>query len=75
MDGSGVLAGLTNVSEVHGYVVSESEKMPIQGELSYRGYNIKDLTRSYGIDNRFGFEEISYLLLLFVFFYFFVYPF
>ncbi len=63
MDGSGVLAGLTNVSEVHGYVVSESEKMPIQGELSYRGYNINDLTRSYGIDNRFGFEEISYLLL------------
>ncbi|MBQ8587822.1 MAG: citrate/2-methylcitrate synthase [Clostridia bacterium] len=63
MDGSGVLAGLTNVSEVHGYVVSESEKMPIQGELSSRGYNINDLTRSFGIDNRFGFEEISYLLL------------
>ncbi len=63
MDGSGVLAGLTNVSEVHGYVVSESEKMPIDGQLSYRGYNIEDLTRSYGLDNRFGFEEISYLLL------------
>lgn len=63
MDGSGVLAGLTNVSEVHGYVVSESEKFPIQGELSYRGYNINDLTKSFGIDNRFGFEEISYLLL------------
>ena len=63
MDGSGVLAGLTNVSEVHGYIVSESEKTPIHGELSYRGYNIQDLTRSYGLNNRFGFEEISYLLL------------
>ena len=63
MDGSGVLAGLTNVSEVHGYVVSESEKFPIDGELSYRGYNIFDLTSSFGINNRFGFEEITYLLL------------
>lgn len=63
MDGSGVLAGLTNVSEVHGYVVSESEKCPIDGELSYRGYNIKDLTTSFGLDNRFGFEEVTYLLL------------
>lgn len=63
MDGSGVLAGLTNVSEVHGYVVSESEKFPIHGELAYRGYDIKDLTTNYGIDNRFGFEEITYLLL------------
>jgi len=63
MDGSGVLAGLTNVSEVHGYIVSESEKAPIHGQLSYRGYNIEDLTNSFGIDNRFGFEEVTYLLL------------
>lgn len=62
-DGSGVLAGLTNISEVHGYVVSESEKCPTEGELSYRGYDIGDLTKNFGIDNRFGFEEISYLLL------------
>jgi len=63
MDGSGVLAGLTNVSEVHGYVVSESEKTPIHGQLSYRGYNIEDLTENFGINNRFGFEEVAYLLL------------
>ena len=63
MDGSGVLAGLTNISEVHGYVVSESEKTPIHGQLSYRGYNIEDLTESFGINNRFGFEEVMYLLL------------
>ncbi len=63
MDGSGVLAGLTNVSEVHGYVVSESEKTPIHGQLAYRGYNIEDLTASFGLNNRFGFEEVAYLLL------------
>ena len=62
-DGSGVLAGLTNISEVHGYVVSENEKTAIDGRLSYRGYDINDLTENYGINNRYGFEEISYLLL------------
>ena len=62
-DGSGVLAGLSNISEVHGYVVRESEKAPDEGSLSYRGHDISNLTKSFGINNRFGFEEISYLLL------------
>lgn len=62
-DGSGVLAGLTNISEVHGYVVRESEKAPDVGSLSYRGHDISNLTKSFGLNNRFGFEEISYLLL------------
>lgn len=63
-DGSGVLAGFTNVSEVHGYVVSEDEKSSIEGELSYRGYDINDLVINAGIEKRYGFEEISYLLLM-----------
>jgi len=63
-DGSGVLAGFTNISEVHGYVVSEDEKCPIEGELSYRGYDICDLITNAGIEKRFGFEEICYLLLM-----------
>ncbi|MBQ7901167.1 MAG: citrate synthase, partial [Clostridia bacterium] len=62
-DGTGVLAGLTRICEVHGYVMSEDEKTPIQGQLSYRGYDINDLTRNPGIDHRFGFEEIAYLLM------------
>ncbi len=62
-DGTGVLAGLTRVCEVHGYVMSEDEKSPIPGRLSYRGYNINDLTKNPGINGRFGFEELSYLLL------------
>ncbi len=62
-DGTGVLAGVTRVCQVHGYVMSEDEKTPIEGQLSYRGYNINDLTKSPGINNRFGFEEIAYLLM------------
>ncbi len=62
-DGSGVIAGVTKVCEVHGYVLSEGEKSPIPGELFYRGYNLYDLTRNYGIQRRFGFEEVAYLLI------------
>ena len=62
-DGTGVLAGVTRVSEVHGYVMSEDEKLPIEGKLTYRGYDIYDLTRDPGINHRFGFEEITYLLM------------
>ena len=62
-DGTGVLAGLTRICEVHGYVMSEDEKTPIPGQLSYRGYDINDLTANPGIDHRFGFEEIAYLLI------------
>ena len=63
-DGTGVTAGLTNICNVHGYVVNEGEKMPIEGQLIYRGYNINDLVGNAVKENRFGFEEIVYLLLL-----------
>ena len=62
-DGSGVLAGFTNISDVHGYIMSEDEKTAIPGELSYRGYDINDLVSHAGIDKRYGFEEMCYLLL------------
>lgn len=62
-DGTGVLAGVTRISQVHGYVMSEDEKTPIEGQLNYRGYQITDLTKSPGINNRFGFEEVAYLLI------------
>ena len=63
-DGSGVMAGFTNISEVHGYVINEDEKHPMPGELIYRGYDIQDLIPNAGIDRRYGFEEISFLLLM-----------
>ena len=63
-DGTGVMAGLTNICNVHGYVVNEGEKSPIQGQLIYRGYNINDLVSNILAENRFGYEEIVYLLLM-----------
>lgn len=63
-NGTGVIVGLTQISEVNGYKVSESgEKIPVEGSLYYRGYNVEDLVASYLAENRFGFEEVTYLLL------------
>lgn len=62
-DGSGVVAGITNVCCVHGYVISEGDKQPIEGELIYRGYNVRDLVNGAKKDNRYGYEEVVYLLL------------
>lgn len=62
-DGSGVLAGVTNICNVHGYVMNEGEKYPDQGKLIFRGYDINDLTSGAVNANRFGYEEIAYLLL------------
>lgn len=62
-DGTGVLAGISQVSNVHGYVVNEGEREPIEGRLTYRGYNLYDLIDGFRKDGRFGFEEIAYLLI------------
>lgn len=63
-DGTGVMAGITNICNVHGYVINEGERQPAEGELIYRGYNINDIIANTMQENRFGFEEIIYLLLL-----------
>ena len=63
-DGSGVLVGLTCVGSVHGYVMSESEKVSVPGQLFYRGVNVRDLVKGFQKEKRFGFEECAYLLLL-----------
>lgn len=63
-DGTGVMAGLTNICNVHGYVVNEGEKSPIDGQLIYRGYNINDIVNNAVAENRFGYEEVVYLLLM-----------
>ena len=62
-DGSGVLAGVTNICNVHGYVMNEGEKTPDEGKLVFRGYNINDLVNGVIADNRFGYEEVAFLLL------------
>lgn len=62
-DGTGVMAGVTNICNVHGYVVNEGEKQPCEGSLTFRGYNINDLVSAAAAEDRFGYEEIAYLLL------------
>ena len=63
LNGKGVLAGLTNISDVRASKVVNGEQIPIHGDLFYRGYNIKDLVSGFTNDDRFGFEEVTYLLL------------
>lgn len=63
-DGTGVLAGVTQICNVHGYLLNEGERMPIEGELTYRGYSIGDLVDNCVKENRFGFEEVAYLLVM-----------
>ena len=62
-DGTGVVAGITKVCNVHGYMLNEGELEPIPGELIYRGYEITDLVRAVEREHRFGYEETAYLLL------------
>ena len=62
-DGTGVMAGVTNICNVHGYVIDDGEKKPAEGKLIFRGYNIRDIIRHVEEEDRFGFEEIVYLLL------------
>ncbi len=61
-DGTGVMAGITKIGNAHGYIINEGDKISIDGELYYRGYNVADLIKGYTKEGRFGFEETSYLL-------------
>ena len=62
-DGTGVLAGLTKVCQVHGYVMYEDEKLPDDGKLIYRGVDVSEIVGACEAENRFGYEETCYLLL------------
>lgn len=61
-NGQGVLTGLTNISSVRAFDVIDGEKVPCDGELLYRGYDVTKLVKGAG-DKRFIFEESAYLLL------------
>lgn len=63
-NGTGVVVGLTNIGDIQGYDVDKNgNKVPAEGRLYYRGYNVQDLVNSYIQENRFGFEEVTYLLM------------
>lgn len=63
-DGTGVLAGVTSVGNVRGYSVIDDERVPFEGILTYRGISIKDIIDGITAEDRFGFEEVVYLLLI-----------
>ncbi len=63
LNGKGVLAGLTHISDVRASKFINGEQVPCEGNLFYRGYNVKDLVSGFSAENRFGFEEATYLLL------------
>ena len=63
LNGKGVLTGLTRISEINATKTVDGKTMPAEGDLFYRGINVKDLIAGQPEDMHFGFEEASYLLL------------
>ncbi len=63
ISGQGVLAGLTEIGEIHAYDMVDGKLVPCDGKLFYRGMDIEELVRGFVSEGRFGFEEITYLLL------------
>jgi len=63
INGKGVLTGLTEISEIRGSKMIDGISVPCEGQLFYRGINVEDIINGFTKDNRFGFEEITYLLL------------
>ena len=64
VSGKGVLAGLTQIGDVVGSVSEERQLVPAPGRLFYRGFDLMELVDGFTSEERLGFEEICYLLLL-----------
>lgn len=63
LNGKGVLAGLTEIASVVGSKTENGVSVPCEGQLFYRGINVKDIISGFISEKRFGFEEITYLLI------------
>ncbi len=63
LNGKGVLTGLTNISTINATKIENGESVPADGELFYRGVNVKDIVHGTASKSKFGFEETAYLLL------------
>ena len=63
LNGNGVLTGLTEVSEIISGKMVDGKKVPMDGELYYRGYDIRDIVNGFMSEGRYGFEEVTYLLI------------
>ncbi|MBR5060489.1 MAG: citrate/2-methylcitrate synthase [Clostridia bacterium] len=62
-DGTGVVVGMTRVGDVRGYHTEDGEKIPDEGRLYFRGYDVYDIVKNVAAEGRFGYEECCYLLL------------
>ena len=62
-DGTGVMAGVTRIGSVQGYYLRDFEKVPIPGELYYRGIDVTEIVKHHHAAGTFGYEEVAYLLL------------
>lgn len=62
-DNTGVMAGITNICSVEGYYIDDGERIPREGRLRFRGISMKDVVAGCEAENRFGYEEIAWLLL------------
>lgn len=63
INGKGVLTGLTEIAEVKSYTIDDGEMVPCEGKLYYRGIDIEKIVEGFINEKRFGFEEVTYLLL------------
>ena len=64
INGQGVRAGLTNISNVYATAIVDGESVPARGKLYYRGIDVEQIVKGFSDENRFGFEETVYLLLI-----------
>ncbi len=63
VNGKGVLVGITEISEVNSTKIVDGKSVPCDGQLFYRGYNVREIIRNQPRESHFGFEECTYLLL------------
>lgn len=63
INGKGVLAGLTEIGDVHAYDTIDGKSVPCEGKLYYHGVDIEEFVKGFVEEKRFGFEEVTYLLL------------
>ena len=63
ISGKGVLTGLTEIAEVRSYTIVDEELIPCEGKLFYRGIDVEEIVNGFSAEKRFGFEEVTYLLL------------
>ncbi|MBR1669520.1 MAG: citrate/2-methylcitrate synthase [Butyrivibrio sp.] len=63
LNGKGVLTGLTRISEIIAKKVVDGKELPADGEIYFRGYDVKQLVKAAVDEKRYAFEEATYLLL------------